>query len=270
MPYTIEEIAKAVGISPRSVYVYAERRLVPPPLKQGRRFVYTEEHLEALRLVRVLLRLGLPSRQVEQLVVGREQGEVRRALAPVLPLAKLLDEVEGHVADLQRKVRAPASDDLDLGDLGLEDPVRLRHELGEAERQRDRLQREFDQAGAAVLRELVNPVTSPPRSTYDSAPVMPAEEAINLRLHLETVAADLRERLDRVWSTLTDDRAAAEREAFIAGLAAARAAGWQPDPTAPPPIALHSELAPAFRAFVAAQASTDGPRDGATEEAALR
>lgn len=249
MPYSVGQVAKAAGISPRSVYVYVERRLIPPPLKEGRSLLYTEEHLQALHLVRVLLRLGLPLRQVEQLVVGREHAEVQRALAPVLPLAQLLDETERRVEDLQRQVRTPAADTLDLSDLGLGDPMRLRQELTEAERQRDRLQSEFDQAGAKVMRELIGPSAGRATSAY-TGQTEPFDEQGDVRTHLDSLTAALRRELRGVRAAVDEVRLATEQQGFLAGLAAAYSAGWRPDPVAPPPAALRPELAAAFQAFV--------------------
>lgn len=250
MYYTIDELAKASNVSERSIYTYAQRRLIPPAFKDGRGFTYTDEHLEALRLIRALVRLGLPLRQVEGLVVGRERGEILKVVAPVLPLFKLLEETENRVAELQRRVLAPDPEELDLGNLGLEDPVSLRHKLAEAERQQDRLKGEFEAAGAEVLRELVS---SSPASTTPSISVAraaPDDEAVKLRLQLKSFEDRVSRQLDEVQAEMEQLRHGSEQSAFTAGLMAAYDAGWRPDSATMVPITLDSKFVNSFQAFV--------------------
>lgn len=253
MTYTIEQLAEASGVSQRSIYAYAQRQLIPLPLKEGRRFVYTEEHLEALQLVRVFLRLGLPMRQLEQLMVGREQAAVRRALAPVLPLARLIDETEHRLDGLQRKARVPKTEELDLSDLGLEDPLWLRRELAEAERLRDRLQTEFHQAGAAVLRELVG--ADARQSEQQNTTIVSGADR-SREISIETLASEIRGQLRLLQETLDDTKLGALREGFLTGLITARSAGWCPGATIDPPVGLPPSLVATFRAFVAGELAT--------------
>ncbi len=249
------------GISPRSLYAYAERGLLPPAVRHGRRLLYTEEHREALRLVRILSRLGLPTRRIQQLVVGQDDSAIRRALAPVLPLATLLDEAEERINALQQKFHVPRSDELDLENLGLEDPVRLGHQLGEAERQRERLQTEFERAGQAVLRELVRPgEANAPTSSVMVPPGWP-DDGLGPRELFEDLKHYVRGGFDRLEHLVRDQQRQREQVLFLAGLRAAHAAGWIVHPSVPTPANVSAELAQVFRSFVEADAA---PATGST------
>src|SRR3954469_6089843 len=52
---TIDELARAVGMTVRNVRAYASRGLMPPPRLVGRTGYYGEEHVTRLTLVRELL-----------------------------------------------------------------------------------------------------------------------------------------------------------------------------------------------------------------------
>jgi DNA-binding transcriptional MerR regulator len=250
MQYTIDELAKAANVSQRSIYSYIQRRLVPQAMKDGRGFIYSDEHLEALRLIRVLLRLGLPLRQVEGLVIGRDRSELRQAVAPVLPLAKLLEETENRVTDLQRKILEPNPEELDLNNLGLEDPVALRHNLAEAERQRGRLQGEFESAGADVLRELISSSGTSRALPGTRIRTVPEDEVANLRLQLEMLASKILRQLSEIQIEIEQIRHENEQSAFIAGLMAAYNAGWHPDPRILPLAMLPPKFVEAFQTFM--------------------
>ncbi len=257
MQYTIEELAKAANVSQRSIYSYTQRHLVPPAMKEGKSFIYTNEHLEALRLIKVLLKLGLPLRQVEGLVVGRDRSELRQAIAPVLPLAKLLEETENRVTDLQRKILEPNVEELDLNNLGLEDPVALRHNLAEAERLRGRLQGEFESAGADVLRELISssrssraPNGRPVRANSDN-------ELATLQFRLETLESKISRQLDEMKTAMEQMQSDNEQKAFIAGLAVAYNAGWIPDLTIISPTTIPPKFTDAFQTFVSSLQETN-------------
>jgi DNA-binding transcriptional MerR regulator len=250
MQYTIEELAKAANVSQRSIYSYIQRRLVPSAIREGKGFIYSDEHLEALRLIRVLLKLGLPLRQVEGLVVGRDRSELRQAIAPVLPLAKLLEETENRVTDLQRKILEPNIEELDLNNLGLEDPVALRHNLAEAERQRGRLQGEFESAGADVLRELISSSRLSRTPNGGSVRDNSDNELVTLRLQLETLENKISGQLDEMKTAMAQMQSDNEQKAFIAGLAVAYKAGWIPDLSIISPTTIPPKFANAFQTFV--------------------
>jgi DNA-binding transcriptional MerR regulator len=250
MHYTIDELAKASNVSQRSIYTYAQRHLIPPGLKGSRGFTYTDEHLEALRLIRALVRLGLPLRQIEGLVVGRERGEMLKVVGPVLPLIKLLEETENRVTELQRRVSAPDPEELDLSNLGLEDPVSLRHKLAEAERQQDRLKREFEIAGAEVIRELISSSLTSVMPSDSTVHVGSNDEAAIMWLQLKAFEDRISRQLGEMQAEIEQIRHESELRAFTAGLMAAYDAGWQPDSAVLAPKTLDTKLVDAFQVFV--------------------
>jgi len=253
MQYNIDELVKASNVSQRSIYTYIQRRLIPPAIKDGKGFIYTDEHLETLRIVRVLVKLGLPLRQIEGFVVGRERGEILKTVAPVLPLIKLLEDTDNRVAKLQRKALAPDPEELDLDNLGLEDPVSLKHKLAEAERQQDRLKGEFEIAGTEVIRELVS--SSSIRTVYSSSAANSTSDnnIVQLLLQFRIFEERISRQLAEIQAGIEQLRHESEQSAFIAGLVAAHNAGWQADPMAMRPIALDSKFVDAFQAFIKSQ-----------------
>jgi hypothetical protein len=57
--YSIGELAEITGVSRRTVHFYVQRRLVDPPLGRGRGRHYDHRHVEQIRRVRELQRLGV-------------------------------------------------------------------------------------------------------------------------------------------------------------------------------------------------------------------
>lgn len=256
MSYTIDELSQEAGTSQRSIYEYIKRHLIPPPIKEGRSFLYTNEHLEALRSVRVLLRLGLPLKQVELLLTGRERTEVARVLAPVLVLARLLDETERRVLQLQRKATAPDPDELDLDSLWLEDPVSVKHKLAEAERQKKRLQQEIDLAGAMVLRELAGSAEAPSPRTEPSVAAGDDNDLIKLWLAVDFMRIETSRQLDEIRNEMLQLREITAENAFRAGLEAAYISGWRINKTESQPLGLPPNFADIFRSFVSKGGNT--------------
>lgn len=52
--YKLEELARAAGITPRTVRYYVQRGLLPPPTFRGPETAYEAEHLHRLRVVQLL------------------------------------------------------------------------------------------------------------------------------------------------------------------------------------------------------------------------
>ncbi|MBA9002434.1 MerR family transcriptional regulator [Thermomonospora cellulosilytica] len=72
--YRIEELAEAAGVPVRTLRYYQERRLLPPPRRRGRVAVYSQGHLERLRLISELLERGYRLDGIEELLAAWEQG----------------------------------------------------------------------------------------------------------------------------------------------------------------------------------------------------
>lgn len=107
--YTLDELAKAVGMTARNVRAYRTRGLLPPPERAGRRAVYTDMHLHRLLAVRSTLAQGVPLNMiVKWLSNGRERDlgransgppprGVRRGRKPMDPdLTQRLVDADAH------------------------------------------------------------------------------------------------------------------------------------------------------------------------------
>jgi DNA-binding transcriptional MerR regulator len=68
---TIDELARAVGMTVRNVRSHQTRGLLPGPTMRGRVGYYDEEHVERLNLIKELQDEGLPLRLVERLLASR-------------------------------------------------------------------------------------------------------------------------------------------------------------------------------------------------------
>lgn len=75
---TIEDLARAAGMTVRNARSYQSRGLLPPGLRRGREVRYGHEHVARLRLVRSLQESGLSLKVVHDLL---EQGTAEEELA---------------------------------------------------------------------------------------------------------------------------------------------------------------------------------------------
>lgn len=69
---TLGEVVRLSGVPPSTVHHYRRTGLIPPPCRTGgNRFSYAEEHVDALRLIRLLRdRRGLPLSRVAEILPG--------------------------------------------------------------------------------------------------------------------------------------------------------------------------------------------------------
>ncbi|GAB2692966.1 helix-turn-helix domain-containing protein [Thalassiella azotivora] len=78
-PLTLEELARATGMTVRNVRAYQARGLLPAPERAGRRSLYGREHVARLRLVQALAAQGLTLRVIADLVArGTADEELAR------------------------------------------------------------------------------------------------------------------------------------------------------------------------------------------------
>ncbi|WP_256463451.1 MerR family transcriptional regulator [Kitasatospora sp. RG8] len=56
--YTVEEVSRLVGMSPRNIRAHQSRKLLPPPARRGRIGYYNETHVRRLRHIVHLQRQG--------------------------------------------------------------------------------------------------------------------------------------------------------------------------------------------------------------------
>ncbi|MFM9371684.1 MerR family transcriptional regulator [Streptomyces sp. Da 82-17] len=76
----MDELAEAAGITVRTLRFYRERKLLPPPRREGRIAWYDEHHLARLRTITALLDRGHTLNAIAELTdafeAGRDVGEV--------------------------------------------------------------------------------------------------------------------------------------------------------------------------------------------------
>jgi DNA-binding transcriptional MerR regulator len=80
MAFTIEELAARAGMTVRNVRNYQTKGLVPPPALQGRKGVYSDEHLARLELIKEMQASGFNLAAIRKLLEGVPEGSGREAL----------------------------------------------------------------------------------------------------------------------------------------------------------------------------------------------
>lgn len=72
--YRTEELAEAAGIPVRTLRFYRERKLLPPPRREGRIAWYDDHHLARLRTIAALLERGHTLGGIAELTAAFESG----------------------------------------------------------------------------------------------------------------------------------------------------------------------------------------------------
>lgn len=72
--YSIDELARIAGTTVRNVRAYQDRGILPPPERRGRKGIYTDIHLELLRVIGQLLDRGYTIANIGELLKAVEQG----------------------------------------------------------------------------------------------------------------------------------------------------------------------------------------------------
>ena len=73
--FTIDELAREAGTTVRTLRVYNERGLLPPPELKGRTGFYNEEHLNRVRIISRLLERGIKLSGVRDLLEAWDRGD---------------------------------------------------------------------------------------------------------------------------------------------------------------------------------------------------
>jgi DNA-binding transcriptional MerR regulator len=82
--FTIEELSRQVGMSPRNIRAHQARRILAPPVRRGRTVVYQEQHLRRLETILSLQRQGFNLTAIEAMF-GVRAGQPRTdGLAPLM------------------------------------------------------------------------------------------------------------------------------------------------------------------------------------------
>ena len=84
-PLGLTELARAAGVSVRTVRYYIAEGLLPPPVGAGPHSAYTTGHLDRLRLIGHLKAAYLPLREIRRRLSGLDDGAVRDLLARTPP-----------------------------------------------------------------------------------------------------------------------------------------------------------------------------------------
>ncbi|MFC8124588.1 MerR family transcriptional regulator [Streptomyces sp. NPDC057302] len=118
----MEELAKAAGITVRTVRFYRERGLIPPPRREGRIAWYDDHHLARLRTIAALLDRGHTLSGIAELAEafenGRDVGELLGIGEPTeeTPVRLTPEELADHFAGEVTPENLAAA--MDLGYLG--------------------------------------------------------------------------------------------------------------------------------------------------------
>ena len=122
--YRMEELARLAGITVRTLRFYRERKLIPPPRREGRIAWYDDHHLARLRTITALLERGHTLNGIAELAEafdhGRGVGELLGMEAPTeeTPVRLTPEELADHFAGEVTPENLAAA--LDLGYLGVD------------------------------------------------------------------------------------------------------------------------------------------------------
>ena len=72
--YRMEELARLAGITVRTLRFYRERKLIPPPRREGRIAWYDDDHLARLRTIAALLERGHTLTGIAELAEALDHG----------------------------------------------------------------------------------------------------------------------------------------------------------------------------------------------------
>ncbi|MET8943145.1 MerR family transcriptional regulator [Streptomyces sp. NPDC004542] len=72
--YRMEELARLAGITVRTLRFYRERKLIPPPRREGRIAWYDDHHLARLHTISALLERGHTLNGIAELAEALDQG----------------------------------------------------------------------------------------------------------------------------------------------------------------------------------------------------
>ncbi|MFK4105693.1 MerR family transcriptional regulator [Streptomyces sp. NPDC019531] len=87
--YRMEELARLAGITVRTLRFYRERKLIPPPRREGRIAWYDDHHLARLRTIAALLERGHTLTGIAELAEALDHG---RDVADVLGVVQPTEE----------------------------------------------------------------------------------------------------------------------------------------------------------------------------------
>ncbi|EKX68798.1 transcriptional regulator, MerR family [Streptomyces ipomoeae 91-03] len=122
--YRMDELARRAGITVRTLRFYRERKLIPPPRREGRIAWYDDTHLARLRTISALLERGHTLSGIAELAEafdhGRDVGELLGLGAPTeeTPVRLTPEALADHFGDQATPENLSAA--LDLGYLAID------------------------------------------------------------------------------------------------------------------------------------------------------
>ncbi|GGV53966.1 MerR family transcriptional regulator [Streptomyces griseoflavus] len=122
--YRMEELAELAGITVRTLRFYRERKLIPPPRREGRIAWYDDQHLARLRTITALLERGHTLNGIAELAEafdhGRDVGELLGMDVPTeeTPVRLTPEQLADHFSGQVTPENLAAA--LDLGYLGVD------------------------------------------------------------------------------------------------------------------------------------------------------
>ncbi|WP_215457875.1 MerR family transcriptional regulator [Streptomyces sp. ATCC 21386] len=191
----MEQLAEAAGITVRTLRFYRERKLIPPPRREGRIAWYDDTHLARLRTIAALLERGHTLSGIAELAEafdqGRDVGDLLGLGAPTeeVPVRLTPEELADHFGDQATSENLAAA--LDLGYLGTDggEIVHISRRLLDVSAalvregvpladvlSAGRRVREHAEALAALFTDLI--LTQPGRTTEDLARLRPLAKSV--------------------------------------------------------------------------------------------
>ncbi|RDI64524.1 MerR family transcriptional regulator [Nocardia pseudobrasiliensis] len=111
--FTIDELAREAGTTVRSVRVYHERGVLPPPQVKGRTGFYGPEHLNRVRTISRLLDRGIKLNGIRELLEAWDRGD---DLGDILGVGEHEDVVQADLTD-RPDIAFPAEVYRDAGEI---------------------------------------------------------------------------------------------------------------------------------------------------------
>ena len=114
--YRIEELATVTGTTVRTLQSYRNKGLLPPPRRQGRIALYSDDHVARLDLIADLIARGYSLNAASEVLAGLGRGEKIRdllglddtieapAVAPVVTVRQLAESPPQDVAEMARLI----------------------------------------------------------------------------------------------------------------------------------------------------------------------
>lgn len=159
--YTADELARSIGLSQRTIYSYLSQGLLSEGRRIGRQVFYGTLHLQQGLLIRALADGGMGLDAIRRVLERLNVSEVQTFVAPLTALVETRSRLEGELATAVRQLR-PATDDLDLHHMGLDDPVALRARISAWEGELQNLGRQLDSTFSAVRARILESSTKGP------------------------------------------------------------------------------------------------------------